>query len=64
MHIKNPYSIATLINYARAFESNLAVGAAVNNSDTTADCYDTNDDTNSDIGYFHIVPDLFPKAIY
>ena len=40
--------MASLISYARAFERNLVVGAAVSRSDTTPDGYDINDDKNSD----------------
>ena len=41
--------MATLINYAQAFECNLKVGPTVCHSDTTPGGYDINDDTNGDI---------------
>ena len=41
--------MATLINYAQAFECKLAVGAAVSHSDTIPDGSDIDDDTNGDI---------------
>ena len=38
--------MATLVNYARAFQRNSAEGDAVSHSDTTPDGYDINDNTN------------------
>ena len=38
--------MATLINYARAFQRYPAGGNEVSHSDTTPDCYDINDNTN------------------
>ena len=43
--------MATLINYARAFQRYPAGDNEVSHSDTTPDCYDINDNTNGYINY-------------